>query len=274
MRLKISHDTIYRYQEPARGLIQALRMTPREYDGLHVQRWRIEPSVDGTFRHYTDHLGNRVHVFSAEQPVKEIVVRVAGEVETGGDDGVVRGTAETAPPIYFLRDTELTLADPDLRAFALRIVSAGGDTLAVLHRLLAEINREVRFDVRRTYVTTTAREAFAMRHGVCQDMTHVFIAAARVAGIPCRYISGYFRRGDGVVEQEAGHAWAEAFVDGFGWVGFDAANGISTTEAHLRIAVGLDYYGAAPVRGSRIGGGAEELEVAIRVEQMKHQSRS
>ena len=88
--------------------------------------------------------------------------------------------------------------------------------------------------------STTAAEAFKLQRGVCQDLTHIFIAAARQLGIPARYIGGHFWRADGVTEQEAGHAWAEAYVDNLGWVGFDPANGICTTDAHVRVAVGLD----------------------------------
>jgi transglutaminase-like putative cysteine protease len=69
-----------------------------------------------------------------------------------------------------------------------------------------------------------------------------------------------------VEEQEAGHAWAEVKVPDVGWIGFDATNGISTGEAHLRVAVGLDYLGAAPIRGSRYGGGSESLAVHIKVD--------
>ena len=86
------------------------------------------------------------------------------------------------------------------------------------------------FDDTPTQATTTAAEAFALKRGVCQDLTHIFIAAARSIAIPARYIGGHFHRADGVTEQEAGHAWAEAFVPDLGWVAFDAANGICATE--------------------------------------------
>jgi transglutaminase-like putative cysteine protease len=72
---------------------------------------------------------------------------------------------------------------------------------------------------------------------------------------------------DGITEQEAGHAWAEAFVPDLGWVGFDPANAICQTDAYVRVAVGLDSLGAAPVRGARYGISAESLEVAIKVGQ-------
>jgi transglutaminase-like putative cysteine protease len=72
---------------------------------------------------------------------------------------------------------------------------------------------------------------------------------------------------DGQIEQEAGHAWAAAFIPDIGWIGFDPANGLCPTEAYVRVAVGLDAIGAAPVRGVRFGVGSEDLDVAIKVGQ-------
>jgi transglutaminase-like putative cysteine protease len=100
------------------------------------------------------------------------------------------------------------------------------------------------------------------------------MAAARYLEVPARYVGGYLKRSDGVVGQEAGHAWAEAFVPDLGWVAFDPTNGISATDAHVRVSVGLDYLGAAPVRGTRHGGGKETLDVAIRVDQAGRQTQA
>ncbi len=68
-----------------------------------------------------------------------------------------------------------------------------------------------------------------------------------------------------MVDQEAAHAWAEAFVPGLGWIGFDTANCLCATPSHIRVAIGLDYLGAAPVRGSRTGGGEERMDVHLHV---------
>jgi transglutaminase-like putative cysteine protease len=267
MRVRIVHDTVYRYDRPVKALVQALRLTPRDHEGQHVLRWRIEPSADGRLVPREDSLGNIVHMFSADRALDEITMRVSGEVETADMSGIVQGTVERVPDLFYLRETELTAADAALRAFA---ASAAGDIaadpLGALHRLLETIHRELRFDTDTTHVATTAREAFALRGGVCQDLTHVLIACARHLGVPARYVSGYFFRADGIVEQDAGHAWAEAKVPDLGWVGFDPANGISTGEAHVRVAIGLDYLGAAPIRGTRQGGGFEHMDVKLRVE--------
>jgi transglutaminase-like putative cysteine protease len=139
---------------------------------------------------------------------------------------------------------------------------------------MMQINEHMTFDEDPTNSGTSAVEAFALKRGVCQDLTHIFIAAARSLAIPARYVGGYFHRDDGVDEQEAGHAWAEAFVPRLGWVAFDAANGLCATDAHVRVAVGLDYLGAAPLRGTRYGGGGEVMSVKVRVDQASQQTQN
>ena len=274
MRIWISHKTHYRYERPVKALTQILRLTPRGHDGQHVRKWRIEPSVNGRLRPREDTFGNVVHTFSADEPVEEMTVCVTGEVETHDTAGMIRGTVERLPDLFYLRDTDLTTVDEGIHEFAQAAANGSNDRLATLHRLLEALHRQVAFDTAPTQVTTTAAEAFALKRGVCQDLTHIFIAAARCLDIPARYVSGYLYRADGVVDQEAGHAWAEARVPDLGWVGFDAANGISISDAHVRVAIGLDYLGAAPVRGSRTGGGSEDLHVSLKVESAQRQSES
>jgi transglutaminase-like putative cysteine protease len=268
MRIVISHDTRYRYALPASGIIQTLRLTPRNHNGQYVVSWRIHISADCPLIGQEDAFGNLTHTFSTDSPVDELVVRVEGEVDTDDTQGIVRGAIERFPASLFLRETPLTQADDSIAQFATQSVNgAGKDELTRMHALLSSLNRIIVFDTDPTHAATTAAEAFALKRGVCQDITHIFIAAARSLGIPARYVSGYFHRIDGVVEQDAGHAWAEAYIPDLGWVGFDATNGISTTEAHLRVAVGLDYLSAAPVRGTRFGGAGENLDVRISVNQ-------
>jgi transglutaminase-like putative cysteine protease len=274
MRICITHKTHYRYERSVKALTQILRLTPRGHDGQHVRQWRIEPSVDGRLRPREDAFGNVVHTFSADGPVEEMTLCVTGEIETHDTAGVIRGTVERLPDPVYLRETDLTVPDDGIRAFADDLADDRREPLATLHRLLEMLHRQVTFDTEPTHVATTAAEAFAMKRGVCQDLTHIFIAAARCLGLPARYVSGYLHRADGIVEQEAGHAWAEAKVPDLGWVGFDAANGISVSDAHVRVAVGLDYLGAAPVRGTRTGGGSEAMEVALKVDSAQRQAQT
>jgi transglutaminase-like putative cysteine protease len=274
MRIHISHETRYRYDAPINGVIQTLRLTPRNHDGQYVVHWRIDVSEDCRLDVHEDAFGNITHTFTAEGPFTELVVQVEGEVDVQNTAGIVRGTIERFPPSLYLRPTPLTEIDGAIAEFARDVRSQSDDTLPMLHALLGRIHSEMTFDVTPTQTSTTAAEAFALKRGVCQDLTHVFIAAARHLGVPARYVGGYFHRADGVTEQDAGHAWAEAHVPALGWIGFDPANGICTTQAHVRVAVGLDYLGAAPVRGARRGGGTESLTVSVLVDQAARQVQS
>ena len=108
MRIRIAHRTDYRYDPPAAGVIQMLRLTPRNHEGQHVVRWRIDVSADARLAAQEDAFGNITHVFSADGPFSELSVEVDGEVETQNNNGVIRGTVERFGPSLFLRDTALT----------------------------------------------------------------------------------------------------------------------------------------------------------------------
>jgi transglutaminase-like putative cysteine protease len=268
MRLRIAHSIVHRYDPPASGVIQVLRLTPRNHEGQYVIGWRIDVSADVRLNAHEDAFGNLVHVFSADGPFDELSVAVDGEVETQDTDGLVRGTVERFAPSLFLRDTALTLADDRMREFAETIrKSEGGKTLAELHALMQALHDDMgdESDPLQTEAAT-ASEVFARKRGVARDLTHIFIGAARCLGIPARYVAGYFCP-PGAVEQHSGHAWAEAFVADLGWVGFDCAHEVCPADNHVRVAVGLDALGAIPVRGTRYGAGGETLSVAIRVDQ-------
>lgn len=267
MRIKVLHETVYSYGMPARSALQLLRMTPRSFDGHFVRRWRVEIDTDARLDRDEDAYGNITHMVFIEGPVDSVRVTVEGEVDTSDTGGVVRGTVERLPLMLYLRESPLTMLTPQLRSLADRIgVTDKSDHLAALHRLLTEINRNMTFMVGTTTSATTADEAFSARRGVCQDFAHVFITVARALDIPARYVSGYFLRTDRI-DQDAGHAWAEAYIADLGWVGFDPANGVSTTDRYVRIATGADYLEAAPIRGARIGGVDETLAVAVNVAQ-------
>ena len=209
MRIRISHETRYRYDAPINGVIQTLRLTPRNHDGQYVIHWRIDVTEDCRLDVHEDAFGNITHTFTAEGPFDELGVQVEGEIDVQDTGGIVRNAIERFPPSLDLRATSLTEVDGPIADFARETKSRGDDTLAVLHALLGRIHGEMKYDTDPTHTATTAAEAFALKRGVCQDLTHVFIAAARHLDIPARYVGGDFHRADGIVQQDAGHAWAK-----------------------------------------------------------------
>ena len=92
MRIRVVHETIYTYEQPARGLVQVLRLTPRDHDGQYVRGWRIDTTVDGRLTAREDGFGNVVHWFTPDEPADALTIRVTGEVDTDDTHGVVRGT--------------------------------------------------------------------------------------------------------------------------------------------------------------------------------------
>lgn len=273
MRLAISHSTSYRYEPATSGVIQVLRLTPRNHDGQYVAQWRIDVSTDARLYLHEDEFGNVTHVMT-QGVIEDLVINVEGLIETHDTGGVLRGTIERFPPGLFLRPTPLTTGDAPMKEFARGVRADTQGTLEFLDLLMNRLGAHMSVATDPAAVATSAAEAFALKCGVCQDHAHAFIGCARLGGVPARFVSGHFLRGPGALEQHEGHAWAEAFVPDLGWVGFDPAHGTRTTEAHARVAIGLDYLGAAPVRGTRYGGGAETLTVSIRVDQAGRREQS
>ena len=266
MRIHVRHRTVYRYDTRIDYTIQLLRLCPRDHEGQSVLGWDLRvPGRKEPLPVSEDGFGNIVHVHTVNAAHDETAVEIEGEAETSDTHGVVRGGEERLPPAFFLRPTTMTARDAAIEDLAEGAVAGASDDVERLHRLMDEVRRRIAYAVGASDATTTAKAALAKGEGVCQDHAHVFIAAAQSLGYPARYVSGYLWTGDNAEPYQAGHAWAEAYVEGLGWVGFDPANGVSPSDAYVRTAVGQDYQTAAPVRGLRRGLASEDLHVEVRI---------
>jgi transglutaminase-like putative cysteine protease len=139
------------------------------------------------------------------------------------------------------------------------------EPLTRAHALAKAVEEAIVYTPGETVETTTAAEALGLGRGVCQDHTHALIAVALIAGLPARYVTGYLESGADGGAHEASHAWAEIWIEGLGWIGFDAANGCCPDARYVRIGSGHDAQGAAPIRGVAAGRGIEAMEVAVSV---------
>ncbi|WP_428927034.1 transglutaminase family protein [Marinibacterium sp. SX1] len=267
MHLKISHTTSYHYDTPVPYALQQLRLRPKSRPEQNVVSWDVR--VDGGRREvsFEDEHANRVDLISFEPGVESIVVTCEGEVEVTDNSGVVGKHTGFTPLWLFNRTTKLTRPGSGLRALLSDFQRPEGD-LSLLHGLSDHILAKVPYSKDQTSPALSAEQALGEGCGVCQDHAHIFIAAARELGYPARYVSGYLLMEDHAA-QEASHAWAEAYVDGLGWVGFDVSNGQSPDARYVRVATGLDYAQAAPISGMRFGAGPESMRVTLVVEQQQ-----
>jgi len=244
--------------------LQQLRKTPKSNDHQHVLEWNTSIVGGGKELAFEDHHNNLTELISVSAGATVLELRSEGRVEIKNTNGIVGRHRGLAPLWLYERPTPLTEARAGVRDL-MRGLSTD-NTIDFLHALSARIKAEVAYEIGVSQPGWNAEDAIAAAHGVCQDHAHVFIAAARKFGVPARYVSGYLMLDDRTV-QEAMHAWAEAHVEGLGWVGFDVSNGISPDMRYVRVATGLDYSDAAPVSGTRIGGAGEVLDVQIEVAQ-------
>lgn len=267
MRLEVKHRTVYRFEPPMRGVVQSLRLTPSLFEGQQTVDWQV--TVPGAERGaaFRDGAGDWIETASMIGPVEEMVIEVEGVVETVDLTGVLTGHRERTPPLAYLEHTRATRADAAIRELALSAVDSIDESseLERAHALTKAVREAVSYTPGQTEHSTTAAEALALGHGVCQDHAHVLIAAAHSVGLPARYVTGYLHAGGGA--SEASHAWAEIHIDALGWVGFDASNGVCPDENYIRLGSGVDAVDAAPIRGMARGQGEEALDVDVSVTQ-------
>jgi transglutaminase-like putative cysteine protease len=266
MRLAIRHTTLYRFHVPAAHGLQRLRLTPKSTQGQHIVEWSMTYRGAREELAYDDQNFNHVTLISVDPGATEVEITCAGSVDTEDYAGVIGHHSGHLPLWAFLGRTPLTEPGPKIRALIARVPRGASGMVETLHNLSNAIRDEVEYRAGATTVSTAAEEALAGQGGVCQDHAHIFIAAARVLGVPARYVSGYLMMNDRI-EQEATHAWAEAYVQNLGWVGFDISNGISPDSRYVRVATGRDYRDAAPVTGISYGAVTHELWVDLAIEQ-------
>ena len=264
MRLSIDHHTVYRFSQPQARVVQLLRVTPTDYGAQTVIDWRIDVDCDARLRHGRDGYGNATTMLYVDGPISEIALTVRGQVLTEDLAGIVKGIAETLPPLFYTRSTPQTAADPDVAALARGVGSS--DSLEQAHALNALVGGAIRIVGGRGTPRRTPGEVLASGQGTVRDGAHLLVAVARSRGFPARTVAGHSLHGPDRGVRQSAHYWAEVHVKRLGWICLDPCSGASPDESYVRVAVGLDAADVTPVSGTRRGGGIEELDVDVRVE--------
>lgn len=264
MRLVVEHDTNYQFETPRQRVVQSHRLTPMDTDSQRILEWSVTVEGASFGAAFVDGGGNRVITMTLPGPVENMTVSVRGIVETTDSAGVLRGLREQITPLAYLRETWATAPGVGLIELAESLDEDAG-TLGAAHEMARLVYERIAYTPGATEHHQTAAEVVELGAGVCQDHAQVLIALARIRGMPARYVTGYMLSGKGDERGEAGHAWAEIFVQNLGWVGFDAANECCPDERYIRVGSGLDAHDAAPIRGISLGAGEESMDIQVSV---------
>ena len=287
MIYKIRHLTAYSNESSVASAKLALRVTPREEAGQHCieHNLNISPaplSIDVEHDFY----GNIVNVAIIDTPHTELSIEAISTVEVNhepaptisgqswesvANDALSRRDLSATAPAHFLFASPRVELSADVTRYARDSFQEGRGILDASRELIGRIKSEFAFESESTEISTPLTEAFAKRHGVCQDFAHIMIAGLRGLGLSAAYVSGYLRTipppGKKRLEgADATHAWVSVWCGSeIGWVGFDPTNAIETANDHIALAVGRDFSDVSPVYGVFVGSGKSELEVEVDV---------
>jgi transglutaminase-like putative cysteine protease len=288
MRLAVVHETTYRYTSPVALSQQLLHLEPRAAAAQSVEGFALDviPAPDESARG-TDYFGNPVATFAITRPHPELTVRSRFEATVEAHaEGIARRRTDAwdsvrdrlrdlgQPPqldaAQFLHESPHVELLEELAGYASGSFTPGRAALDATRELGSRIHADYRFDPAATSVATPLREVVARRRGVCQDFAHLMIGCLRALGLPARYVSGYIlthpKPGRArLVGAEASHAWISAYCPPLGWVDVDPTNDCLVNDEHVTVAWGRDFSDVTPLRGVILGGGEQELAVAVKV---------
>lgn len=281
MRLTVNHTMLIRFEPARRRLLQSLRLYPTDCASQKVRAWDIAVSQGQIGSNFTDGAGDETTTVSTPGEVEQVTLSVTGEVETFDTMGVLRDLKERVNPVVYLTPTRFTRADSAIDAMTKEALSGLEDSEALdrAHRLSEAVSAHLSETRDLDDTPQSAMEAQDAGKGGQTAYAHLLIGLARKAEIPARFVYGYHAqnasqiaistddeaRGAAVVSPWPAHVWAELWVAGLGWVGFDPLRECCPDEHYIRICSGRDAADAAPLRGFALGLGSEAHEVALDV---------
>jgi transglutaminase-like putative cysteine protease len=283
MLISLLHRTTFAYAGKAHDSFNEVRLRPLDDASQVCRSFELRTDPATQIREYPDFYGNTVHYFDIVAGHEKLVIEAVSEVETTPnaarpDVPVVpysESEAESELRAEFVVDSHFVPLDVSVWKEAKDALQEGrSDIWADVRRICRHVYRTFAYKPRTTGVATLATDAIKLRSGVCQDFAHVALGMCRTSGIPARYVSGYFikvERRPG--EEEASHAWIEAFVPGYGWAAYDPTHDRAADDRYVKVACGRDYGDIRPVSGMYRGGKTRSLSVEVRLREAEAAAR-
>jgi transglutaminase-like putative cysteine protease len=279
MRISVVHTTVYRYESPVHLEPHTFRLRPREDGAQRLIDYSMEilPAPAGRSV-CLDQDGNVVLEVWFTSPVDVLSARSAFQMETLRENPfdflLARPESYTLPLVY-AEPWRASLAPymtvgtpPPVREFtAAAVQKAGGKTLGFLNVLNGSLFETCRHENRDQGPPLAPEVTLAQGAGSCRDLAVLFCAACRTVGIAARFVSGY--EADSAIDDEPHmHAWAEVYLPGGGWRGYDPSRGLAVSTSHVAVAAAADPQLAAPVSGTYRGAvpGKMDFTIAMQVD--------
>lgn len=281
MRYRITHRTVYAYDAPVHESFNEVRLRPASDEHQTCLAFSLSVDPPASVISFIDYYGNEVHDFSVPYLHDRLEIVATSDVVTfAGVNQPASGPRNEEPDRspalaglmadvafqndyaeYLIPSTYVAL-DEATAEIAREILASQPEVTAYqfLMAAAAHVRERLEYQIGSTTVHTLVAEVLEIGRGVCQDFSHVLLSICRQAGLPARYVSGYLGN---VSSSEASHAWVEAYMPPYGWVGVDPTAGQACTGRHVKIGVGRDYGDVAVVRGTYRGGQAREMEVTV-----------
>lgn len=274
----IKHITRYTYPTPVIDSANQVMLFPVNDERQEVKKHELLISHRPPVEVFTDYFGNKVGIFSLLKPHTELTIEslirvVVQDIAAPADDVPVAGQWENLErirgefPYMDFMLLENCDAHAGISAVVASLQQAGSTPFRIAGEMSAYVYNQFEYKKNITSVETRVDEIWKLKAGVCQDFAHVLLVMLRLVGIPARYVSGYIcpknheLRGEG-----ATHAWVEAYIPFYGWLGFDPTNNCLAGDRHVRLAIGRHFTDCTPVKGTYKGSSAHTLEVSVTIE--------
>lgn len=269
MRFSVTHEITTTFTKPASYVLQKLRLSPRTHGGQYVRDWRITVDHDCTIEKFTDSFVNHSHIFTLDGPVDSVTVIASGDLDVDDTNGVVERSPRKLPLGLYLRTTPLTDADEAITELAETATKEAETPLERAHALMGLLAGKLEDADEMANPADVAPAAKVLAEGKASstDAAHVFVTASRLMDLPSRLVSGYMY--DEEHPGRGSRSWAECYIEDLGWVGFDPLLDRCPTDAYMRVACGLDWLGACPLRGSSTGLGDSDATSHVTIARLR-----
>jgi transglutaminase-like putative cysteine protease len=276
-KFKIRHVTKYVYETTVRDSANQIMLYPIKDPFQTILHHSILITGNPIVDLYLDSFGNQVGTFTHARPHQELVIDSKLAVETfprrAPDDSTpqelqwleVSTLKHQLEFIDFLRQERFD-ALPEMQNILEAERCKHCTPFETAKHFCDYIYTQFEYKKGITTVETTIDEVWKLRSGVCQDFAHILLVMLRLMNIPARYVSGYVcPKKNGMRGEGATHAWVEAYIPFYGWLGLDPTNNSLANEAHVRLAVGKDFSDCSPVKGTYRGTSTHTLDVFVSV---------